>query len=238
MNGSIHQGYRVPAREVPLPVEIRGSATESWLAVDRAFWTSLKPSEEAFIYVTMPDSTTRYLPVRLETGGDPELETDPSLDAASVYDLVFKAGDPFWHGEHVEVSFSSIASVDLFPGPPFGIGAAATIEVARVTNPGDEPAWPRWVIEGPYSEATVGVGTSVVTLGTAVGAGELRIIDMDPNVRSITDGTGIDKWLEAEAAEFEPIPFGTDVPLSLALAGGTSATHIELHFDARYRRAW
>jgi hypothetical protein len=238
VNGSIYQGYRVPARELSLPVEIRGTVSQSWLSVDRDFWASLKPAEEAFIYVTMPDSSRRYLPVRLERGGDPELEVDPALDAASIYDLEFKAGDPFWRGEHVQVSFSSIASSNLFPGPPFNIGKAATIEVARVTNPGDEHAWPRWVIEGPYSSATVGVGTSVVTLGTPILAGDFRIIDMDPNVRSITNAAGVDKWLEATEAEFEPIPPGTDVALSLALAGATSATQIELHFDARYRRAW
>lgn len=238
VNGSIYQGYRVPMREISLPIEIRETTPDKWLETDRAFWNSLDPRALSHLRLTMPDATTRYLPVRLKEGGSPELEIDPMLERHSLYELSLSAGDPFWRGEHVAVIYTTDAPIDLFPGPPFAINSTHTVTTGSVTNPGDEPAWPRWVIEGPYTEATVGVGASLVTLSTPIPLGQSRIVDMDPNVRSITDGNGVDKWLEATAAEFEAIPSGTDIPLSLAIIGETSDTHIELHFDARYRRAW
>ena len=238
VDGSIYQGYRTPQREFSLPIEIRNTTSDLWLRDDRAFWDSLDPRIVSYIRVTMPDATARYLPVRLATGGNAELEIDPMLIQQSLYSLEFVAGDPFWIGEHVSVVYDTSDALNLFPGPPFNINSSHTVTTSLVSNMGDEPAWPRWVIEGPYTEATVGVESSTVTLSTPIIAGETRTIDMDPNVRSITDEGGFDAWSEATNVEFEPIPTGKDLELNLAVNGDDSNTRIELTFDTRYRRAW
>jgi hypothetical protein len=238
LNGSIHMGSRVPQRELSLPLEIRDTTKELWLQHDRDFWKSLNPYDISYLRVTMPDATSRYLPVRYNSGGTAELEIDPMLRNQSIYDLELTAADPFWRGEHVEVTYTNVAPANLFPGPPFNINASSTTAEAHVTNPGDEPAWPQWVMNGPFTAATVGVGASLVTITANVLVNEQRIIDMDPNVRSITDQAGVDKWSDATAVAFEAIPPGIDVDLNLSVTGAGAETSIELHFDARYWRAW
>jgi hypothetical protein len=239
LDGSFHQGLRIPAREVSLPVEVSGRTNDEWLAVDRRFWRGMDPRETVGLVVTTPDARSRWLTMRLVNGGDVEHEIDPMLNKQAVYPLTFLAGDPYWRGEHIEQVYGAeVGATNMFPGPPFSIGTTKTITSGNVTNPGDIPAWPRWVINGPYTSATVGVGSAQVTLSTAIGAGATREINMDPRYNSIRKGNGDDAWLEATNAVFEPIPPGVDVPLSMSVVGDSPDTSVELHFDAKYRRAW
>lgn len=237
-DGSSHLGVRVPQREVTLPVQVQVQDALEWARIDRALWKGLDPRGECRLIVTTPEATSRYLPLRYVNGGNVDLEIDPYIMGESVYPLAFTAGDPYWLGAEVSVLYVAINDAALFPGPPFNINPSNTISHSTVANPGDEPAWPRWDITGPYTAATVGVGGSVVTLSTPILAGESRTIDMDPRRRTVTTGTGADAWLEVTEATFAPIPPGDAVDLDLDLTGSGTGTSVELTFDPRYRRAW
>ena len=239
IDGSFHQGLRIPSREVTLPLEVTGGTPADWLATDQELWRGLNPRGECRLVVTTPEATQRWLTMRLTGGGDVEVEEDPLLRGRSQYPLTFTAGDPYWRGPLVRQGFETTTGpADLFPGPPFNIGVSSAIGSGTVTNPGDEPGWPIWTIEGPYATATVGVGASIVTLSTPIAAGQRRIINMDPRYNSITDQNGVRRWSEATAATFEPIPPGVDVPLNMGVTASTTDTKIELSFSPRYRRAW
>lgn len=238
-NGSTYKGYRIPARPVDLPLEVNPATNgDDWLVIDRALWAGLNPSREVNLYVTTPDGKWRYLTMRRLAGGNEQWDIEPMIFGSSVYPLTFMAGDPFWKSARVSIPFEVSNDDAFFPGPPFNINPGNAVATAAVTNPGEVDAWPRWVIDGPYTEASVGVGASLVTLSTPILAGDQRIIDMDPQRRTITDDDGVDAWLEVTAANFAAIPAGTEVPLSLTLTGPTSASRINLSFDPRYYRAW
>lgn len=238
-DGSSHRGYRTPMREVDLPVEVNTGTNLGWLDVDRALWKSLDPAGTCRLYVTTPEAVVRYLVLRYDDGGDETIEIDPAIFGQSIYPLKFTAGDPYWLGEEVVVTYEDDgAPAAFFPGPPFSLAVANSIQTGTVTNAGDVKSWPRWEIEGPYTAATVGLGTSLVTLDTPILANQLRIIDMDPAHRTITDENGDDAWLEATVASFAAIPPGENVELALDITGSGSGTRIELSFDQRFRRAW
>lgn len=237
-DGSTNLGVRIPARELDLPVQVKPLNETQWLQMDAALWDGLDPTKDAYLIVTKPNAESRYLPVRFVSGGNVELEIDPMLMSESVYPLSFVAGDPYWRGTRVSLAYQLISDQPIFPGPPFNIGATNTVTNSAVDNPGDMPAWPKWTIHGPYNTVTVGVGAGTVTLSTPIPLGSSRIIDMDPRKRTITTNLGGDAWLEASSAKFEAIPPGEDIPLLLAVGGGTVDTSIQLDFDPRNRRAW
>jgi hypothetical protein len=239
VNGSSWLGRRTPQREVSLPLEVRGSNEATWLEADRALWESLSGDGMCQLQITTPESVTRTLDIRYGGGGDKALDIDPMLEYMSTYELNFTAGDPFWHGNEKSETYTISAPVNLFPGPPFGISAAATISEGSIDNPGDEATWPTFEIVGPYSSVSVGVGIALVTLSTPVAAGVQRFVNMDPNSRTITDVNGVDKWLEATAADFAAVPPGNNIDLNMAVTGGTAGqTEVTVSIVPKYRRAW
>lgn len=237
-DGSDHLGLRIPMRPVELPVEVKASTEAEWLDADRLLAKGLDPRGECRLIVTTPDAVSRYLPMRYVRGLDTEIEIDPMLDQQSVYPLELAAGDPYWRGAEVVTRFVATTPVAFFPGPPFVINEDNTVATALVTNPGDEPAWGTWVIDGPYTSATVGIGASLVTLSTPILAGQQRVIDMNPRAQTIVDENGVDCRLEATVVKFVPIPAGVNVELNLNIVGSAVGTRIELRFDPRFRRAW
>lgn len=242
LHGVTHRGLTYQSRDLTLPVEIDGNGDSlGWQTLDKAWWAGQDPRAESTLIVSGPEGGTRFLPVRYTSGGDDPLEIDPMLEARSDYELTYLAASPFWHGPGVSVAFEVVAGVDNFvppKAPPFTIGPANAVATATVDNPGTEPAWPRWQVDGPFTGFTVGVGDAVVTLAATVLAGQSRIIDMTPRKRTVTTGAGLAAMLEATDIEFAQIPPGVDVPLFLDVAGPGVGTRIELSFDDQYTRAW
>lgn len=241
-NGSAWHGLRFPMREFTLPLEVDGRGLEpaAWRDLDRRVWSSVgDPRRECRLIVTAPNGQRRSLVFRVSDGMDEPFELDPMLRQDVGYQIECQAGDPLWHGDTVRRTFSVASDLPFFPGPPFGIGDATAISAtAVVANPGDEPSPPRWTITGPYTSVTVGVGDSVVTLGTGVGPGQTRIVEMG-SPRSIRDQDGVLRWGEATELVFADVPPGAAVPLSMQINGGIAdQTLIELEFDPLYRRAF
>lgn len=236
-DGAFHQGMRTPPRDVHMPVEVNEGSSERWDATDTEFWEGLDPRGEGKLYAIRPDASSRHLVLRYVSGGDEELDIDPMLMGQSVYPLVMKAGDPFWRGPLITTRFQASNGATFFPGPPFSLEVGNVVTSGTVTNPGEFPAWGKWVLNGPVTAATVGVGSSVITFNDTLLAGEQRIVDMDPRRRSIVDEDGNDAWLEADPITFAAIPNGVDVPLNLDITGAGAGTSIELQFYPRYRRA-
>jgi hypothetical protein len=241
LDGSTHQGLRYPARELSLPVEIVEATSQAWHETDSTFWAGMDPAKQCQLVVTMPDGQTRFLPIRYVDGGDPELEVQPILVGHQVYDLDFIAEDPFWRLKTAVYHFDSTEyEHDFLPGAGedfYYLTPINTIATAQVTNSGTEPASARWVIGGPFTAATVGVGDSVVTIVANVLAGQSRTIDLAPDKLSIVDQDGNRVMEEATQFDIAAIPPGTNIPLNLFLDDPGVQTSVELQFDPRVKRA-
>lgn len=240
LDGSSWDGMRTPAGEPLLPVRIGEGVKSSleWRDVHAAFETALDAEGECSYVVTTPDGRTRRLGLRFKGGLDIDTDIDPLLLLHAVFPLEFTAGDPYWRGDTISTEFEAVDPSAWFPGPPFYVNPGNAIATARVSNPGHVGAFPRWTITGPLTAVTVGVGDSVVTIEATLSAGEQRIIDMDPRLRTIVDENGADAWLDATDAAFAAIPAGADVALNLEVIGPGSGTEIALEFTPGYRQAW
>jgi len=241
-DGAIHGGLKYGIREFSLPMEVdmRLSDPAEWSRIEKEFWHALNPRHQCILTVTSPYGEVRYLPFRYSGGGDSPFELDPLIRQNNVYPIEGEAGIPFWLGQAVQREYSIEAGAPTFPGPPFYLSSSTAIENVSLTNEGDEDAWMRWTINGPYDEVTVGVDDVVITMSTSIEAGESRTIITDPaQGRSIRDQDGNLVWSEASVLGFAPIPAGDDSTIVMSMSGGLEGTSsIGLFFQPRYLRAF
>lgn len=241
-DGGVYRSTNYDVREFAIPLEVDGrflASEAEQRALEVALWKALNPRSEAMLVVTSPSGVSHSIPFRYSGGGDEPFTLDPLLRQDNVYPLEAEAGNPFWTGETVVRTYGVAADLPTFPGPPFNINDSTSLENTTIENNGDEAAWPRWTIDGPYSSVTVGAGNATVTLSTAIANGESRVIEMDPRRgRSIRDGNGNLTWGDATVLEFGTIDPG-EQPLVMSGAGMTvGQTQITLEFDALYLRAF
>lgn len=239
LDGSTWAGYRVPQREISLPVYIHEPTSLGWRDTDAAFFEGLNPALEATLTVVTPDGIVRSLPIRFSGGADVDFDADPLMMRYGAYSLTFTAADPYWQGALARTSFTVAGSAAaLFPGPPFNINSGYTTGTGVISNPGDVVSWPKWTVNGPFTAFTVGVGATTVVYSGTKTAGQSVTIDTDPRRRTVLNQAGGDEWAALTTANFEPIPPGANVTLSLSVTGSTTATSIDMTFTPRYRRAW
>lgn len=238
VDGAQWQGMHVGPKDIFLPVHVHGGTSENMLDLERAFFAGLNPRLEGTLRATAPDATWREIRARYKEGAEGEYDLDPILMGYAPYPLRLLACDPYWGGPEVSVTFPFVEPAQFFPGPPFTLLPNSTLDTASVDNPGDEDAFPVWVISGPCTSFRVGVGTAVVAATITLLAGQSVTIDMDPRRLTVTDQAGADRWSTLTDATFDPIPPGVGVPLVTEISGATSSSSVELRFTPRYRRAW
>lgn len=250
VDGASYQGYRAKPREVFLSIRVyrHDSGTQAWLEYDSQFWRSMLPAIPGVrgpgrLTVVQPNGTTRWIELYPSHRGEVEHEMDPSLNGWQIYGQYLTANRPFWVGDTVKSApFSQGGSSGFFGGsaggmgPPFVIGPGTTFGAATIDNPGDEPAWPRWRVYGPFTQATIGVPGQQSQIIDTVGAGEWRDIDTHPLAVTVRDQTGAVRIpSRIEGAEFSQIMPGMSRPLAVSMVG---TGRIEASLDPLYHRAW
>jgi len=260
--GSRFEGVSVLDREVFWPVHIyHDTGSMDWLLRDRAFWAGMDPADTGVWTVTHPDGSHRSLTLRFTSDGDHTSNGDPVYRGWETYGITLVAERPYWEGAPVVKAFAGTAPPDpFFPDPGTGevvnIAPGYSVSNAAMDNPGDVESYPRWFIEGPATEATVGVGGVVVDVPFEVLTGQTLIIESDPDNIGATlyDVTvagmdlkpservigehlinPVDKTKQLGEADFSPIPAGQQVPLSLTLVG---LGKVEALLPTLYRRPW
>lgn len=237
VDGSRWLGYRTEQREVTLPVATEGRSWSDWRDLDRDFFTALDPAGEVTLTVTSPDSVSRSLDCRFVSDGDIEDDADPLLFGRKAYVLDLIAAQPFWRGRVVTRSFDVVDPVPFLdpPGPPIFLNSPSVSGATHIQNPGDVPAWPTWIVNGPYTGFTLGVGDSLISSTTPY-AGQLTI-DSSPRKRTIVDDTGANRYASMDEVSFAPVPPGTDVPVTIKVFGAGPGTHVNVVLTPLYRRA-
>lgn len=234
-DGARWGGSRTTSRPVTLPVEVEAADWQTWRDTDAALFRALHPSRECLLTATSPDAVSRTLALRFVAGGEME-DDDPLLYGRAVYALEFIAPSPFWMGESVAYEFGAATSGSFFPGPPFTLTKSATLDRARVTNPGDEPVWPTYEIIGPATTWSVGVGSSLIASSTAVRAGQTITVNSEPSQLTVTDNTGADLYTTLVRDTFAPIPAGANVSLNLNITGFGPTSSVRVSFTPLHRR--
>lgn len=230
VHGSQWRGWLAGERDVFWPVKVfHDGGSAPWIDLNRRFWRTLRPDRPGTWTVTLPDGTSRSLSMRFSDDSQAALDIAPEMYGWYQYQFNFKAVDPFWAGQPITRDFVGPEQRLLFGGgavgstelaPAFGISRGSSFASATIPNPGDLDAWPVWTINGPFTAATVGVGSQTITISTTLTAGQSITLDTDPRVQQAIRENGTDVTTTAlTSANYAPVPDGAEVPLNVTLTG-------------------
>ncbi|ROP45953.1 hypothetical protein EDC03_0569 [Pseudokineococcus lusitanus] len=273
LHGARWRGGHVDVREVYWPVKVYAGPGQEWLDYDSAFWRTMRADQPGTWVVTQPSGEQRSLRWRFVDDGGHAVEAPGEAFGQQLYGIRGMAEQPFWEGRSVVVPpLGNPPRRNFFGGgdpalrgygPPFFIGSGASASRARIDNPGDHDAWPEYVIAGPVTSATVGLGGRLVEVPLVVQAGRALVIDTAPDAQWALEGDlALDEsggpQLDEEGrivvtdlavpggpgdrtrelgsrVEWAPVPPGARVPLQTAIVG-TGAVQPSL--TPLHNRAW
>jgi hypothetical protein len=232
--GVRHRGSRAKERSVEWNLLVYSDESSAgWREIDRAFWSSFDPDIPGVWTVSDVTGRTLSLECRFVGPDSDPYDTDPSRRGWSIYSVQMVATEPFWTAAPVEASWQNEP-----PEPFFGtdgqlhiVNGSSTTD-AVMTNPGDEPAWLQWEIEGPMFAFAATVDGGQIQI-PALDTGDRLVIDTDPSeataiLNDIEDVSGaVDPW------DPRPVPPGRDVPLHIVATGFGKVT---ARLTPKYRR--
>lgn len=201
--GAQYQGHHVDERYIVLNLlTYSRQSTQEWLRMDAAFRAALAYDQDATLWVQSEESGERRIRVRLSEAPSYERETDPAQDATALWTVTLVALDPYWEGPtyHDEV---------VFNGENF-------IDSVTVMNPGDVPAYPKWVLTAPARWALPNPvwDEEVQDLNRLMWfpmqmPGRDVLVDTDPHQEMVaaSDDDGAGLWAQMAGQLFEgPVP--------------------------------
>lgn len=227
--GSIWQGSHDDRPDLFVPVEVWGTTSADFVAQNRAFSSSLSPTDTGTYWCYTPDGAARWSEARYSEGLESPIELDPVAQARVRYGLTLDRDDPYWKGATTTVTYSG-TSIPL-----------NTTGTRTVVNAGDVPVWPKWTLNGPWTTATVGVGSDLIVVAGSIAVGQGRIVDTDPrhdDDPAVVSLAGVDRWQDVTSRVFAPIPPGQAVSVTIGMNGRTTASSIVLEYTPAYRQAW
>lgn len=229
--------------DYPLPGRRTRRRDEEWRELDRAFHRSLS-AERTGVFAVETGIGRREMRLRLNTPPQIPGDKNPADRGLASYVLDLVAGEaPWWTGAEVSQSFSWSSSGAPFFGGSFGdvllyISPTADTSRARILNPGDREAWPRWWAKGPITGVHLGVGSQYVSL--PFGLDTEKYVYVDSYAQTITDEAGKSLWplMGFSDAIFAPIPAGGEVELNVLLSGAAEGAAVGVSITPRYSRPW
>ncbi len=155
--GSRYLNHRVLRRDMVFAVEILDDGEgKSWLSRDSAWRKAWAFDRDTKLFVTTPESGTRYLKLRLGESPEVDTYTDPRMRTINQVRMVCYAYDPFWYGEDkvftavtkTDTSFDPNALQLPWPWPQTQLPKETLFIDVPVTNPTDQIIWPKWSVPG------------------------------------------------------------------------------------------
>jgi len=244
-DGQRFSGWRAEPRAGLLPVLIGRSQTETeWLALDRAWWRTMRIDRPGTLTVTAPDGSVRRLKLRFVNDGGVGKVADPSQRRMEIAPIKMVADDPWWVGDSFGKVFrNGGVPVNFFGGEvglgsPYVIGASSTTATATITNPGDDGTWPVYTVDGPVTAFSAIIDGREVAGDFTVAAGQQLRVDTSPQqqVAHLIDGeTQTNVTRQMRELQFAQVPDGTAVALSIQISGTGSLT---ITAEPNYYKAW
>ncbi|NLP82584.1 hypothetical protein HF576_01860 [Microbacterium sp. CFH 90308] len=213
-------GYALPEREVYWPLLFRASSIDDWQSAHGAFFDSFHPVETG-TWTVGEGKDTRTLPLTGVFDGSYSFHRDPFVTGFAVIGIQLEAPRPLWRGRPVAQEFGADEGQDFIPpagAPSFYVSPSATFQQATIQNPGNEPAYLVWTVQGPASEVQLGVGGAIIEVPFPIPDGSTLIIDTDPAGQYATLN-GIDVTRDLGFQMFAPVPARGTSPLVIAAAG-------------------
>lgn len=218
-------GYSIPERNVYWPLNFVASSADEWRAEHAAFFGSVHPLKPG-VWTFGEGESARSIELVGTFDGMASFELDPFIFGYALIGVELMAPRPLWRGRPISETFGAADGVDFIPpalAPTFHISAAATFSSAQIRNPGDEPAYLTWTVEGPLDTVQVGVGGAVIDVPFEVPAGSSLVIDTDPAGQYATlDGVDCTRQLGFQM--FAPVPAKGQTPLTIIAGGAGSVT--------------
>ncbi|ARQ94612.1 minor tail protein [Mycobacterium phage Journey13] len=159
--GARYLNHRVLKRDIVFGVQILNDAKQgprSWLSRDSEWRKAWAFNRDCKIYVTTPDSGTRYLKVRLFESPKVDMRTDPRGNSINLTVMSCIAYDPFWYEDDVVFSAETKTDTRFDPSlwtPPWPWEElpkeTLKIKVGREQgglNPTDQYIFPKWTVPG------------------------------------------------------------------------------------------
>ncbi|AJD82446.1 minor tail protein [Mycobacterium phage Sheen] len=158
--GSRYLSHRVLRRDLVFGVEILDDDGDSWLSRDSEWRKAWSFDRDCKLYITTPESGTRYLKLRLGESIEVDTETDPRGNSINRAAMVCIAGDPFWYED--DVLYTAITQLDTRFDPnayswpwPYDSLPKETLYIEvdpkdgkGGLNPTDQAIFPKWQLPG------------------------------------------------------------------------------------------
>ena len=242
--GSVLRRVRHDAREITVPVWIRGNDYVDLQNKIRAIVASMDPARgPGVLQVTAPDGAQRRLVVRYQDGlGMPEKLGESTGLHFQRADIIFKAHMPYWEDMAEQVYEYVVADpLPFFPLFPMVLSASTIVATVPIVNNGDVITWPTWKIVGPGSAIQLINHTTGEKIdlsnngGIELGSGEWIDIDTTEGVKSVrlNDGTNLFPYLSTDSSLWH-LERGTN---NISLAMGDSengVSRLVLNYRQRY----
>lgn len=250
VSGSTYRGHIALPRDCTWPIWVfNNTSSEEWLKTDRRFWATMRPGMTGVWTYVARDGVTRSLTCRFTSDNGKTFDDDPGLFGWQPYMISLRANDPFWHGPRITKSYGGgVEDTPFFgplatPGAPsYFIGGQFQLATGTVSNPGDEPAWPKWTLYGPFTAAAVGIGGNSIEVPFTVADGAWVYIDTDPTIRTAMHGTGTpssstgtDRTADLGLVKWGSIPPGSNIALAMEMTG---TGRIRIEIEPSYHRAY
>lgn len=227
----------------PLPGRNKRRTGDEWRELDRAWRKSLSPILTGTLTI-VTDTTTRRIRLRLAQPTVIPPSADPGLIGEATYVHVLTADDqPWWEGDSIPAEFTQGAAAQPFFGGTGGttllyISEANQLAQATLANPGDRPAYPLWWARGPFTSATLGIGSQVVVIPFARAADEYVYVNSAEE--TITDNNGDSLWplMGFSDPTFAPIEPGESIELITSLADPTPTSAVGVSITPLYEGPW
>lgn len=238
--GSLYRGSIADERPVLWPLKLfKNSGSQDWINHNRAWWKTLHPDKVGTWIVQQPGGEYRTLNLRFTDDGNFAWgadDPDPEIIGFANYAFSFIAEQPFWQGAPISINWSASTAIPFFSasGSVLGISSANAVFGARIANPGSTDAWPVYTVRGPFTAASVGVGTNQITLPFTRTASHYVIVNTDPTAQTAVDDLGADVTGILGSVDFAPVPPGNPSQLAFTMtgAGSVDCTIIPNYFTA------
>lgn len=243
-DGATWAGYNIPPRDVTWPLIFVAGSPVEMRAEHARFLNTLRPGTVGTLTVALPDGERRSLALRYVSGAEGDFGTNTYGASWLRHAVTMRAYDPFFFGDSVSQIFSYSPGVNFYGGvpgglgPPFYVSSSDTIDSATITNPGDADVYGKWKIYGPFTSATVGFGSSTISLPITKTLGHWIEVDTNPLVGTIIDDLGANLWQYAGAVNFAPLPAASTTSLSVTIIGSGTGTAVDFSFTPKFWRAW